>query len=86
MKRQKQTPEAECFVWNYYYPVGTRVIYHPVIGAKAGRERVTRTVAHVLSGHTAVVWLEGESGCVALEACQPVIELRPNFIAVESTE
>ena len=32
----------------------------------------TRTVASVLSGHTAVVWLKGKSGCVTVEACRPV--------------
>ena len=32
----------------------------------------TRTEAQVLSGHTAVVWLEGKSGCVCCDACRPV--------------
>jgi hypothetical protein len=64
--------EAECIVWNHKHPIGTRVIYHPIIGEKPGRERVTRTSAQVLSGHTAVVWLEGESGCVCLEACEVI--------------
>jgi len=34
----------------------------------------TRSHAEVLSGHTAVVWIEGVVGCVALshvEACPP---------------
>ncbi|WP_256701045.1 hypothetical protein [Caballeronia sordidicola] len=33
---------------------------------------VTRTPAEVLSGHTAVVWLDGKSGCVAVSHCVPI--------------
>jgi hypothetical protein len=58
--------------WNLKYPVGTEVEYHPVIGEPEHRVRKTRSVAEVLSGHTAVVWLEQERGCVALDACVPV--------------
>lgn len=60
--------------WNLKHPVGTLVEYHPVIGEPAHELRKTRTRADVLSGHTAVVWLEGKSGCVALDACVPVPE------------
>lgn len=31
----------------------------------------TRSKAELLSGHTAVVWLEGVSGCYLLERCNP---------------
>ncbi|WP_249936288.1 hypothetical protein [Janthinobacterium lividum] len=31
------------------------------------RETVTVSEAQVLSGHTAVIWLDGISGCYALE-------------------
>jgi hypothetical protein len=55
--------------WNATVPIGTLVEYHPVIGEPAHRMRKTRTAAQILSGHTAVVWLEDESGCVALDAC-----------------
>ena len=65
-------PELLCDRWNQCYPVGTLVEFHPVIGEPAHRLRKTRTPASVLSGHTAVVWLEDESGCVALQACVPV--------------
>lgn len=33
----------------------------------------TRTEAEVLGGHTAVVWLNGKSGCVACSACRPLV-------------
>ena len=62
----------QCDRWNEQYPVGTLVEYHPIIDEPEHRLRKTRSTAQVLSGHTAVVWLEGESGCVCLEACVPV--------------
>lgn len=65
--------EKQCADWNAAHPVGTLVEYHPVIGAPAHRLRATTTAAQVLSGHTAVVWLEDESGCVALDACVPTV-------------
>jgi hypothetical protein len=62
----------QCDEWNSAYPVGTLVEYHPIIDEPEHRLRKTRTAAQVLSGHTAVVWLEDERGCVCLEACVPV--------------
>jgi hypothetical protein len=73
--RKPPTPaalEGQCRRWNDAYPVGTTVEYHPVIGEPEHRIRTTRTPAQILSGHTAVVWLEGERGCVCLDACVPV--------------
>lgn len=64
--------ERACSEWNSKYPVGTTVEYHPIIDEPEHRIRTTRTEAQVLSGHTAVVWLNGESGCVCLEACKAV--------------
>ena len=46
------------------------VFYHPVIGEPAGRYSNTRSLAFVLSGHTACVFIERESGCVALDALE----------------
>lgn len=76
MKRPKQlTPEHLawiCAEWNKAHPIGSLVEFHPVIGAPAHRLRRTSSGASVLSDHTAVVFLEDESGCVALDACVPV--------------
>jgi hypothetical protein len=74
---QRKQPSAatllkRCADWNAKYPIGTEVEYHPVIGEPEHRVRLTRSAAAVLSGHTAVVWLEDERGCVALDACVPV--------------
>jgi hypothetical protein len=62
--------EKQCHIWNRACPIGTEVQYHPVIGRPEYRLRKTKTGAYVLSGHTAVIWLEGESGCVALDAVE----------------
>lgn len=62
----------QCDEWNAAYPVGTLVEYHPIIDEEDYRLRKTRSKASILSGHTAVVWLEDERGCVALDACVPV--------------
>jgi hypothetical protein len=80
--RVEKTAELveQCDQWNQQHPVGTLVEYHPVIDAPEHRLRKTRSRASVLSGHTAVVFLEDESGCVALDACVPVpTELDPRL-------
>jgi hypothetical protein len=52
--------------WNERFPVGTRVRYWTGDRYGIGKVSTTRTLAEVLSGHTAVVWVNGEAGCVAL--------------------
>jgi hypothetical protein len=64
--------EKQAAIWNQLTPVGSDVRYHPVIGWPEYRVRKTRSEAFVLSGHTACVFLVDESGCVALDACEPV--------------
>ena len=58
--------------WNKRHLIGSHVRFHPVIGEPEYRLRATAGEAFVLSGHTACVFLEGERGCVALDACEPV--------------
>lgn len=74
MRRQRSLAEldAEVLRWNAQHKTGTEVIYHPVIGEKAGKRTRTRSAAFVLSGHTACVFVEGVSGCVALEAIEVI--------------
>ena len=52
-------------VWNNRVPVGTSVTYKKDDGSSI--ETKTRSAAEILGGHTAVVWLEGISGCVRLD-------------------
>lgn len=56
--------------FNENCPPGTEVFYHPVIGDLESRRTRVRAKAYVLSGHTAVCFVEGVSGCVALDALE----------------
>ena len=59
--------QKEVDQFNAATPVGTMVRYWKMdrVGEPSGSGK-TRTPAQILSGHTAVVWIEGCSGCVAL--------------------
>ncbi|MCX4911846.1 hypothetical protein [Streptomyces sp. NBC_00878] len=70
-------PQTAADVWNSRYPIGTPVTAYP--GARPeddpNGERLntrTRSEAQVLSGHTAVVWVDGHSACIALAHVDPV--------------
>jgi hypothetical protein len=58
--------------WNDRYPVGTEVAYWNLPDEKfTPRFSKTRTQAELLGGHTAVVWLDGVSGCWRLTHISP---------------
>lgn len=61
--------EAQCHAFNQSHPIGTEVYYHQIIG-RAYPEKLYKTAckAFVMSGHTAVIFLEYKAGCVALDA------------------
>jgi hypothetical protein len=64
--------QAQCEAFNAKYPVG-----HPVTVRRdngEGLSTVTRSKAEVLSGHSAVIWLEGISGCYLLDRVTPITE------------
>jgi hypothetical protein len=63
--------QAEVDQFNAKVPLGGLVDYFEYEGAPLQRFK-TRTEAQILSGHTAVVWLEGKSGCVCVSHCIPV--------------
>lgn len=71
-KPQKQADE-----FNAKYPNGARVRYWK--GAKEGEPSGEGVMkygpAQVLSGHTAVIWIEGCAGCVALSHIEVVEKL-----------
>lgn len=66
-----RNPAIAVAAWNNAYSVGQLVDYRSDPHAKPLRFK-TRNLAHVLSNHTAVTWLEGKSGCVTLESLTPV--------------
>lgn len=72
-KLKKPNPQAEADKFNASIPVGSLVEFRNFPGTDSKQYR-TRTPAEVLSGHTAVVWLEGKSGCVCCSHCWLVEE------------
>lgn len=62
--------QKQCDEWNARWPVGTEIEYYPVAGDTQYSVHRTRGPAYVLSGHTAVIFLEDKSGCVALDHCR----------------
>lgn len=64
-RNQVQKEQAKVDSWNAKHPPGTPVIVHKDFGDVV--ETITRSVAEVLGGHTAVIWLEGISGCYDLD-------------------
>jgi hypothetical protein len=71
LARSTLTPKALAHKWNRRFPVGTRVRYWTGVREGLGKISKTRTVAQVLGGHTAVVWLEDHNACVALSHVEP---------------
>jgi hypothetical protein len=62
---RKRLTQKDCDAWNAKHPVGTVV----TVRRDNGEVQVTKTrsAAEMLSGHTAVIWLEGISGCYMLD-------------------
>jgi hypothetical protein len=64
----QEVMQSKCDVFNEKHPVGS-----PVTVIKDLGEKVETTVKHpaeILSGHTAVVWLNDISGCYLLDRVQ----------------
>lgn len=62
--------QKQCDTFNAAWPVGSTVVVRMDCGD--GVQTVTRSEAEVLSGHTAVVWLEKISGCYLLDRVTPI--------------
>ncbi len=71
-KRIKKLQDR-CDAFNAANPVGSRVLLQKDNAPKPV-ETKTRSVAQVLSGHTAVIWLEGVTGCYLLDRVTPVAD------------
>ncbi len=69
--RRRPSParlEKQCSDFNAKYPVGSPVHYHSIIGSANHIMTTVREPAYLMSGHTAVCFVDGISGCVALDA------------------
>lgn len=73
MKRTPKREQRAVDQFNKRYPVGTKVRYWTFLREGAGAEGETRSVAQLLSGHTAVVWVTGHPACIALTHVEPVM-------------
>ena len=58
--------QKECDVFNAACPIGGAVTVK-LDGVDEPLETVTRSEAQILSGHSAVIWLAGVSGCYLLD-------------------
>ena len=68
MSRRPQSAaqlQAACNKFNAAHPVGATVTVQ--LDGGQIRETVTASEAQVLSGHSAVIWLDGVSGCYLLD-------------------
>lgn len=59
--------------WNRENPVGTPVRYWTGDRHGDGKVSTTRSPAHLLGGHTPVVWVDGEASCIALTHVDPEV-------------
>lgn len=57
--------------WNRDNPVGTPVRYWPGVREGDGKPATTRKPAQLIGGHTAVVWVTGETSFIRLTHVEP---------------
>lgn len=69
---QQAIAAKQVMAWNAKHPIGAIVSYEEIQGEGETHRGATTTDAQVLSGHTAVIWIEGKSGCVCLDHCTVV--------------
>lgn len=75
MRRPNQEKlQSQCDAFNSKFGVGQTVYVRLDNGE--GVETTTRSKAEVLSGHSAVIWLEGFTGCYLLERVTPLRPLK----------
>ncbi|MEJ7807053.1 MAG: hypothetical protein WKG03_14160 [Telluria sp.] len=67
----REALQAQCDAFNFDCSIGGRVAVK-IDGKDKPFITTTRTGAQILSGHTAVVWLDGVSGCYCLSHVTPI--------------
>lgn len=66
--------QKQCDAWNAAHPEGTLVAFESIRGKGETHRGKSASEAQVLGGHTAVIWLDGKSGCVSLDHCMALAE------------
>jgi hypothetical protein len=74
LARSTVSPAKLVAKWNQSFPIGQLVRYWTGLRDGIGIISHTRSKAEVLGGHTAVVWIDGCSGCVALSHIEPLVD------------
>ena len=62
--------QDQCDAWNKANPIGCNV--QVTLDSGEVKATTTRSEAEILSGHTAVVWLNGVRGCYLLDRVKPI--------------
>lgn len=72
--KDRREPFVEVQAWNARHSIGTPVRYWT--GARTGPGQIgeTKTIATVMGGHTAVVWVTGHNACIALTHVEAITE------------
>lgn len=63
--------QQQCDAWNAAHPVGCDVVLAHDNGTALPTK--TRSEAQILSGHSAVIWLDGVSGCYLLDRVKAAV-------------
>lgn len=63
--------QKECDLFNAKTKVGDEVLVKLDGSSEPFRTR-TKSIAQILSGHSAVIWLENVSGCYLLDRVKPL--------------
>jgi len=68
---KRKNPQIEVDAFNAIMGVGDPIDYWEILGEGDPKRYTTRAPAEVLSGHTAVVWVNEKSGCLSISHCLP---------------
>jgi adenosine/AMP kinase len=71
VNRKAVALQRQCDDWNNAYPIRQLVRVRKDDGSTI--DTCTRSAAQVLSGHTAVIWVEGIAGCYLLDRVRPIL-------------
>lgn len=76
MKRKtSKSEQKKVDLWNAKYQIGQEVDLLKDSGEVVRTK--TRSAAEVLSGHTAVIWLDGVTGCYILDRVTAISHAQP---------
>ena len=76
----KASAQKICDAWNESHPIGTEVEFHHVIDEPEFTSHTTRSRAYVSDAGYPVIFLNGWSGYVALEAVKLAHEIEGHAI------